>query len=130
MSERELVGLLSLIRVAYPRFYLNITMADTKSTVTLWYEIFKDDNSQDVTRAVKELITELEFPPTIADVKKKIEKYENDRRFIEQVKKNEEKEKQERLMLEAKYTKNKEEAEHKVNVDEHLQNIRKIMFGG
>lgn len=129
MSENELIGLLSLIRVAYPRFYLNITMSDVKSTVALWYEIFKKDAPQDVDRAVKELITELEYPPTIADVKKRIKKYEDTRKFFDSARELEEKEKKEQLLL----TQRREKAEEPkpvVNVKEHLSKIRTILFGG
>lgn len=129
MSETELIGLLSVIRVAYPRFYSNITLEDTKSTVALWLEMLKDDNSQDVTRAVKELICELEFPPTIADVKTRIRKYEEDRHFHEYAQKLELEEQKERLMIEAEHRNYKEPtSKPKVDASKYIKNIKQILF--
>lgn len=70
MKREEVIAILGIMRTAYPRFYANMKKDELLETVDLWYEMFKDDNSLIVTSAVKKLITQLEFPPTIADVKK------------------------------------------------------------
>lgn len=54
--------------------------------------MFKDDLTTDVVRAVKEVIVELEYPPTIADVKQKVKHYVWEREWTKQLAK----EKQER----------------------------------
>ena len=68
------------MRVAYPRFYQAQSSDEIKTVVDLWAEMFKDTDTADAVRAVKELIKELEFPPTIADVSKKVKLYEWERR--------------------------------------------------
>lgn len=103
MERGSVLKILGIIKCAYPRFYQGIKAEEAKDTADLWCEMFKEDDSKDVARAVKELICTLEFPPAIADVKNKIKKYEDDRKFIEYAKHQEELEKQERLMLEEKY---------------------------
>ena len=131
MSETEIIGLLGIIKIAYPRFYANITVDDTKSTVALWCEMFKDDNPKDITMAVKELICELEFPPTIADIKNRIKKYDENRRFHEYAQKLELEAQKEKKMLEERHKRN-EIAEEKPKADykKHLKNIHKILYGG
>lgn len=54
--------------------------------------MFKEDLTTDVVRAVKEVIAELEYPPTIADVKQKVKHYVWEREWTKQLAK----EKQER----------------------------------
>lgn len=58
------------MRTAYPRFYQNIQLSDARVAVELWYDMFKNDDAGLVKTAVSNLIQELEFPPTIADVRK------------------------------------------------------------
>jgi SOS-response transcriptional repressor LexA len=99
VSESEIAGILSLIKVAYPRFYSNITEGDVRSTISLWREMFKDENAQEVLIVVKELINELEFPPTIADIKNKLKKKKEYMELLEYAKKCEELEKQQQLRL-------------------------------
>lgn len=129
MSEQELVRLLSVIRVAYPRFYANTTIDDVKSTVALWREMFKNDSSQDVVRAVKELIAELPYPPSIADIKNKIKSYAEAKKLVEYSKMLEENEKQERLMLKEKNGATKEKVQQKIDTEKYLKVIRKSIFG-
>ena len=63
------------MRASYPRFYQTTqSNEDVNTTINLWYELFKDDNLEIVKRAVLSLVNKLEFPPTIADVRKEIEK--------------------------------------------------------
>lgn len=129
MERTDILKILGIIKNAYPRFYQGITMSDAKDTADLWAEMFKDDNSQDIIRAIKELICELEFPPTIADVKKRIKQYVDDRRWQEYIIKKQLEEEKEIKMLEEK---RKEEPiqKPKADVSRHIKNIRQILFGG
>lgn len=129
MSEVEIVGLLNMLRTAYPRFYANTTQEEVANVVKLWHEMFKNDNREDVLRATKELICELKYPPVIADIKQKIDLYERNRQLEEHAKILEKEEKERLLMLE-KRQKALPTAEKKVNVSEHIRNIKKIIFGG
>lgn len=129
MSEIEIVGLLNMLRTAYPRFYANTTQEEVANVVKLWHEMFKNDNREDVLRATKELICELKYPPVIADIKQKIDLYERNRQLEEHSKTLEKEEKEKMLMLE-KRQKTLPTAEKKINVSEYVKNIKKIIFGG
>lgn len=69
MSREEIIEILGILKVAYPRFYANMTKDEAEKTISLWSEMFKNDSPELVAIAVKKLITELQFPPTIADIK-------------------------------------------------------------
>lgn len=72
MSRDNIIAILGILKTAYPRFYANMTKAEAEETIALWQEMFNDTDIRVLTIAVKRLITHLEFPPTIADVKKEI----------------------------------------------------------
>lgn len=62
------------MRASYPRFYQTTqSNEDANTIINLWHEIFKDDNATLVKKAVLALINKLEFPPTIADIRKEME---------------------------------------------------------
>lgn len=65
---------MSLMQTSYPRFYQNMTSDELMRACDLWTEMFAEDDAGVVGLAVKQLLTTLEFPPTIADVKKEISK--------------------------------------------------------
>lgn len=56
------------------RFYQNMTENELRQTLEVWYEMFSEYDLNVVKLAVKNLIARLEFPPTIADVRKEIDK--------------------------------------------------------
>lgn len=76
MTREETIMILKLLKTAYPRFYTNITKEEAENTISLYMDMFKEENSNLVLLAVKQLITTLQFPPTIADVKNQIAKFE------------------------------------------------------
>ncbi len=75
MTKKEVVQVLAIMRMTYPRFYQTTQSdEDANMTVDIWYDIFKDDNFDLVKVAVNTLVQTLEFPPTIADVRKQMSK--------------------------------------------------------
>ena len=75
MTKKETIEILAIMRTSYPRFYQTTqSNEDVNATINLWYEMFQNDNASLVTLAVKSLIQTLEYPPTIADVKKEMSK--------------------------------------------------------
>lgn len=78
MSRDNIIAILGILKTAYPRFYANMTKSEAEETIALWQEMFSDTDIRILTIAVKRLITHLEFPPTIADVKKEIVKITSD----------------------------------------------------
>ena len=126
MNREEIIAILKVLKVAYPRFYNNITKEDMLKTIDLWGEMFKNDSKQDITRAVKELICELEFPPSIAEIKKKINKYKGERAMLEKIKKEELTSKQVMQLDKPKEI----ETKQKVNAKKYIDNIKNAIFGG
>lgn len=74
MSRDEVITILGILRIAYPRFYANMTSNQAEETISLWQEMFADDDCNVVKLAVKNLINTFQFPPTIADVKNELYK--------------------------------------------------------
>lgn len=74
MTREETISILSIIKTAYPKFYVNLQRQDLLNTISLWNEMFANDDVKIVAIAVKELINSFQFPPTIADVKEKMRK--------------------------------------------------------
>ncbi len=69
MNRKSVIEILGILKVAYPKFYANMTKDEAEKTINLWCEMFKNDAPELVAIAVKKLIMELQFPPTIADIK-------------------------------------------------------------
>lgn len=72
MTREETKAILSVLKAAYPQFYKDKTKEELTTVLDLWSMMFSDETARIVTEAVKALLTTLKFPPTIADVKEKI----------------------------------------------------------
>lgn len=129
MNKEEVIAILKVLKVAYPKFYNNISKEDMLKTIDLWLEMFKNDNKQDITRAVKELMCELEFPPAIADIKKKINKYSDDRKLLQKIKEDEIKDQKLLENLDVKLLEQPKQEVKKINVKEYVNNIKKMILG-
>jgi hypothetical protein len=65
--------MLALLKTAYPNFYSKMTRTEAEAVVTLWAEMFAEDDVNIVKYAMKELIaTHSGFPPDIAAIKSKM----------------------------------------------------------
>lgn len=73
MTRDETKAILAVLRAGYPNFYKDLKPAEADQIINLWSTMFSDDPAQIVTEAVKALICTHKFPPTIADVKEKIQ---------------------------------------------------------
>ncbi len=74
MTREEAIKILSIIKLAYPNFYKNITKQEAEDTINLYQEMFQNEETKIVVIAVKCLISTFKFPPTIADIKDQIYK--------------------------------------------------------
>ena len=83
MTVDETIALLSIMKTAYPQFYKGMSASDADEVINLWATLFASDNAKIVTEAVKALICTLKFPPTIADVKAKIQEITQPERMTE-----------------------------------------------
>lgn len=72
MDREETKTILRILRIGYPNFYKDLKKAEADEIIDLWATMFSDDPVQAVVGAVKSLMCDLKFPPTIADVKEKI----------------------------------------------------------
>lgn len=74
MDREQTIVVISLLKTAYPRFYVNMTKEEAERTISLWQVMFKNESPEVVIVAVKNLINSFKFPPTIADIKDEIYK--------------------------------------------------------
>lgn len=72
MKYEEMIQIFKVLKTAYPRFYNGMDKEDIQSAIGLWTEMFANDDTKIVTTALRELINDFQYPPTIADVKEKI----------------------------------------------------------
>jgi hypothetical protein len=72
MNREQIIAILKVLKVAYPRFYAEMSKKEAEDTINLWQEMFSHDKPELVTAAVKDLVNSFKFPPTIADVKDKM----------------------------------------------------------
>lgn len=86
LTYSETIKILSLIKVAYPRFYLNITKSDAEATANLWASMFMGDDFEVIKIATQSLIATFQYPPTIADIKNQVYKLQtsNEKGAIEE----------------------------------------------
>lgn len=75
MDRSETLKILSVLKVAYPNFYKDMSRSDAENTVALWTEMFAEDDYVIVNAAVKALITASSnpFPPVIGQIREKIQ---------------------------------------------------------
>lgn len=72
MNREQAIGLLKVLKTAYPRFYADMTREEAENTINLWVDMFKDEDPNLVSVATRDLINTFKYPPTIADVKEKM----------------------------------------------------------
>ncbi len=74
MTREETVGVLAVLRGAYPGFYRGIAKQEAVDTVNLWATMFASDDVRLVTAAVQALIASdvKGFPPHIGAVKEQM----------------------------------------------------------
>ena len=73
MTREETIGILSILKASYPNFYKELTKKDAETTINLYTEMFSNTEANLVATAIKELIQHESYPPTIADIKNKID---------------------------------------------------------
>lgn len=73
MTREDTIGILSILKASYPNFYKELTKKDAETTINLYTEMFSNTEANLVATAIKELIQHQSYPPTIADIKNKID---------------------------------------------------------
>jgi hypothetical protein len=72
ITKTEMSKIMDILKTAYPRYYINSTKEEVINAINLWCEMFNDVELQTLAVAVKAVIANSEYPPTIADVRKQI----------------------------------------------------------
>lgn len=73
MTKKEALQILAILKAAYPSSYNNMTKEEATGTVAVWCMQFTNLPAEIVMVAVHKLISTNKFPPTIAEVKEKIQ---------------------------------------------------------
>ena len=72
MQRQDIIKVLSILRIAYPKFYANMSKEDANETITMWLTKFQNVQPQVLELAVNNLIDTSAYPPSIADVKNEV----------------------------------------------------------
>ena len=72
MKRQETAKAIKILKMVYPNSYKNATIGDVEETIELWTELFEKDDGEIVLAAVKKLVTELKYHPSIAEIKEEI----------------------------------------------------------
>lgn len=76
MDRKETVGILGILRTAYPQSFRNMPIEDQERTLDLYATIFKNVPYEDVAQAVYTIISteDREFAPNIAHINRMVAK--------------------------------------------------------
>lgn len=74
VTAKEIAKIMDMLKIAYPEFYKYQTISDEKKAITLWSEMFKNEEADLVIAAIKSFIESDEkgYPPHIGAIKSKI----------------------------------------------------------
>lgn len=73
MDRTDVIATLKILKVAYPGFYSKMGKTDAEDTVSVWCDMFLEEDVNIVKIALYKVIEEhTGFPPTIADIKTQI----------------------------------------------------------
>lgn len=69
-----MIQLMAVIKEFYPTFHKDKTIEQAKTSARLWYEMFKEDDGNQVLAAVKAFIaTDIKgFPPSVGQIKQRL----------------------------------------------------------
>lgn len=73
MNKKEALQVLAILKAAYPHSYNGMSKEEALGTVSVWCVQFANISADIVLMAVNKLISSCKFPPSIAEVKSKIE---------------------------------------------------------
>lgn len=73
MTKQDAAQVLAILKAAYPASYQGMTTQEATGTITVWQMQFADMPVDIVLLAVHKLISSNKFPPTVAEVKQKLQ---------------------------------------------------------
>ena len=72
VTREETIGVLTILKSAYPRFYQGMTKGDAETVINLWSAMFSDVEVEAVKLALYKIISTSQYPPTVAEVRQAI----------------------------------------------------------
>ncbi|WP_193708382.1 replicative helicase loader/inhibitor [Alkalibaculum sporogenes] len=86
MNKTETIGIMAILKEAYPMYYKNKTKEELNTAVNLWVEMFSDEDINLVKAAVKAyLANDIKgFPPVIGQIKNSVYNLTNPGQMTEQ----------------------------------------------
>jgi len=76
MDGKETIAILTMIKVAYPNAYNDITAEERQCLYKLWQQAFQEIPYSLLNQAVSQHIATSKFPPTIADINDLLDRIE------------------------------------------------------
>ena len=73
MNRKEALQVLAILKASYPNHYRNLTQEDATGIVSVWALQFANVPADIVLMALNKAIDNCNYPPSIAEVKKKLE---------------------------------------------------------
>ena len=68
MTREETIKILGMLKIAYPKFYQNTTKQEATQTVELWSSMLETIDVTSVVTAVKYIIKNSKWHPSIAEI--------------------------------------------------------------
>ena len=75
MTRQETMMILKMLKLSYRVSFIKVSPQDMEVMLNLWTSQLKDENAEDVNRAVQEHINTSKYMPTVADIKERIKNY-------------------------------------------------------
>lgn len=72
MTRDKVIKILGLLKASYPNTFKDYTQEQAEMTISLYQSMFNDDDYELISIALKEIINNSKFIPTIADIKEKM----------------------------------------------------------
>lgn len=82
MTRDDTIKLMSILFVAYPKFYANTDQSGKEAAANLWYDMLQEYPPEAVNMAMRQYIKESQWPPTIADIYKRLEPIVEQMEFV------------------------------------------------
>jgi hypothetical protein len=82
MTREDTAKLLAIMKVAWPRFYIDATLADVSAAISFWHDMLQEYDPEPVYAAMKQTARESPFPPTVADIIKRLEPIKQQMDFV------------------------------------------------
>lgn len=72
MDKKEIAKIIMILKTSYPYAFKDMSKEETESMVNLYGEMFKDDDYNELSKAIIDIIKTSEYLPSIATIKNKL----------------------------------------------------------